>query len=458
MAKMLDIGSHEEQVIGFILLNSDTDNGSTRRPIVEAVERLTQEDFMNESCGLLFRAVREYLLEHGSLPPLLAAKEKALSYENSNFCGLDDARIGEVMTFAAASLPSFDYAVRHIMEESKRNTYAVEASLYADKIAHLDGKRLEEVSEEHCRRLDEIADSRTDEHIGSTLADMGKELLEHIESGKIYERIETGFKTLDKIIDGGFSPGTLNILAARPSVGKTAMMLQMSLNAARNARPALIFSLEMTTVELAKRLYRLENPHKVELDDRETVVRFFDELSGLPLIVCDKGATVDNIVYRIRTLCRRYGIKIVFIDYIGLIARSDGPESIQEYLFLDEISRRLKDVAKKEDIAVVLLAQLNREQAKADTPPRIDHLRGSGGLEQNADVIQLLWRPDNDDREHVELIVGKNRNGAAGDKIQLYFDGAKMKFEEQNPRYSYAGGIEADDEDGYRYLNTGGFE
>lgn len=249
----------------------------------------------------------------------------------------------------------------------------------------------------------------------------------------------TGLADLDKMT-GGLRDGEFVILAARPSIGKTAMALQMFLACADNDVPSAFFSLEMSRQELAERIFcmrggidskRLRSRH---LNDAETdaiirVCETFDHSGGLH--VCDSpNMTVLRIISESRRLKLRHGIRVIYIDYLQLITPED--RRAQRHEQVSTISRRLKLLARELKIPVVCLAQLNRNsEERPDRRPRKSDLRESGSLEQDGDVVMLLHRPDADTEEDnyvVEVIVDKNRNGPTG-PVRVFFRGANMRFE-----------------------------
>lgn len=252
----------------------------------------------------------------------------------------------------------------------------------------------------------------------------------------------SGFPDLDRMTDG-FQPGTLTILAARPSVGKTALALAWTLAAARAGIKTRFVSLEMSTDDLFQRLLamtsgtplmRIRTGRGMVDDDLERIGRQVTSsgLAGLPIEVDDTpGQTITRITATARRAVRRRGVKLLVVDYLQLIA-TDTTRKIQRYELLGEISRRLKLLARECQIPVIALAQLNRgPEDRPDGRPRLSDLRESGNLEQDADVVSLLWKRKDDDSlpvADVGLILAKQRNGATGD-IDLRFRKSCARFE-----------------------------
>lgn len=232
-------------------------------------------------------------------------------------------------------------------------------------------------------------------------------------------KIPTGFEFLDRLTFSGFGPGNLVILSARPSVGKTAVMLQMALTASRAMFPACVYSLEMTCEELAQRLMfstEIVTPKQVaggQVDWHE-VERANAQFEKLPLYLNDTARTLDQIANDITLNNQRGRCSIAFIDYLGLIMSTDSRRPL--YQVIAERTARLKQVAKQCGIPIVLLSQLNRNSAADGRAPELYDLRDSGSIEQDADIVLMLERETHDLNDHrVNMWVRKNRNGKAGD-------------------------------------------
>jgi replicative DNA helicase len=245
--------------------------------------------------------------------------------------------------------------------------------------------------------------------------------------------VETGFVDFDNMT-GGLHENELIILAARPSMGKTALALNIAEYVAAEARVAtLVVSLEMSKLELGDRMLcsRAEvNAHRLR-DGTVTpainakLVEAGAELSKAPLFIDDTpGRTMTEIAAAARRLKRREGLGLVVIDYLQLIEPDNSKDPRQEQVA--RIARRLKGLARELKIPVLCLAQLNRQaEATKDNRPRLSHLRESGAIEQDADVVMFIHREEYyHSREEAELhnmvgkaelIIAKQRNGPVGD-------------------------------------------
>lgn len=232
-------------------------------------------------------------------------------------------------------------------------------------------------------------------------------------------RVPTGLQLLDTLTLSGFGPGNLVILAARPSVGKTAMMLKMARTAAASGFPACVYSLEMMNTELARRLLVTSGTvSPIDLASGnfswEAVELECARYTELPLWFNDKARTIDDIVSGIIAAHSAGICEIAFIDYLGLMRGTDRRMPLNQAI--GEMTARLKRTAKECQIPVVLLCQMNRNIESENRSPQLRDLRDSGSIEQDADIVLMLER-DPEDRRVINVWVRKNRHGKAGDIV-----------------------------------------
>lgn len=254
--------------------------------------------------------------------------------------------------------------------------------------------------------------------------------------------VPTGFSELDEMTHG-LHPGQLVILAARPAVGKSTLALDIARTAAiRHNKPVIFFSLEMGRAEIAMRLLSaesriyLQNMRKGDLSDNDwsRIASVRGEINSAPLYIDDSpNMTLVEIRAKCRRLAKRVGLEMIVIDYIQLMTSGKKVESRQQEV--SEFSRALKLLAKELGVPVIAISQLNRNSEKSENKkPELSHLRESGSLEQDADVVVLLHREDIGNKEHdrageADLIVAKQRNGPTG-TIVVNFLGQFSKFED----------------------------
>lgn len=220
-----------------------------------------------------------------------------------------------------------------------------------------------------------------------------KENKKNTDAGK-RTRVTTGLKQLDFLTYGGWGPGQLIILAARPSVGKTALMLHFAKAAAKSGSPVTIFSLEMTKEELGKRL--LFSTGRVSQKqvatgyiDENGYKPATDELKDLPIYINDESRTLAGILSRIMVSVQKGRCKMALIDYLGLMTIDEtNRQQIKDQLA--RATRELKNIAKRQKIPIILLHQLNRESVKEGRAPQLFDLKDSGSIEQDADIVLML--------------------------------------------------------------------
>lgn len=315
------------------------------------------------------------------------------------------------------------------------------------RLAHLAMRALETADHDGAsERLTECiaavsgVESSADEPI--RLGDAASAALERAEAARIAGTppgIPTGLRDLDRAV-GGLRAPRMYIIAGRPGHGKTALGIQIGAMAASLGHGVAMFSMEMGAVELAqRRLSAVAGVNSQRLDrgehsaaDMPALVAAVEAMQALPFWVDDRAAlTIPQIEQRCRYLQARHGLAVVLVDYLQLaraVGRHDSGEGS-----VAEISKGLKGIAKSLNVAVIALAQLNREcDKRADHRPIRSDLRGSGQIEQDADFIGFLYRPsvykDSEaDQRIAELIVDKNRQGTPG-AIPLDWDGQHQTF------------------------------
>ena len=253
------------------------------------------------------------------------------------------------------------------------------------------------------------------------------------------EGVKTKLIGLDKILNG-LHKTDLILLAARPSMGKTALALNIAANAATTGKTVAIFSLEMSRGQLANRLLstasrvnsqKLNTGHDLGDDDMDKLIVAADELSRLNLYIDDTaGLTMLEMRSKLRRLKQEAGLDLAVIDYLQLMQGGRQENRQQE---ISEISRSLKSLARELDVPILALSQLSRSvEMRAEKKPQLSDLRESGSLEQDADIVLFLYRDEyynkNDENENIaELIIAKNRNGPTT-AIHLQFQKEIMRF------------------------------
>jgi len=262
----------------------------------------------------------------------------------------------------------------------------------------------------------------------------------HRESGKL-RGLATGLKDLDNVL-GGLQKGDLVILAARPSVGKTSLALDMARNIAVKEKVSVgLFSLEMSKEQLVDRLlvaeaqvdlWKMRTGKLSEDEDFSRIGHAMGVLSEAPLFIDDSAiSTVLEMRTKARRLQSEHGLGLIIVDYLQLMeGRADAENRV---LQIAEITRGLKGLAKELNIPVLALSQLSRATEMRSPPiPKLSDLRESGSIEQDADVVlfiyrEELYRPETNRKHIADILISKHRNGPTG-QIQAYFDETKTTF------------------------------
>lgn len=250
-------------------------------------------------------------------------------------------------------------------------------------------------------------------------------------------RITTGFRYIDYCLYGGLKPGQLVVLAARPSVGKTAVMLQMAKAAATAQQPVMVFSLEMTAVELGERmLYSTGKVRPFQLTHGDVPWDDFGQaeiqLAPLPVYINDFSRSLDEIVTRLTQAVKAGRCQVAFIDYLGLMSDAVALSgNVKLYQVIAKITGTLKAVAKRLGIPIVLLSQMNREQVREKRAPELYDLRDSGSIEQDADVVLMLEPKLEEGRILAHL--RKNRSGKRDIAFVLIPNETYSAFDEAEP-------------------------
>ena len=277
----------------------------------------------------------------------------------------------------------------------------------------------------------------------SMIADDVENRIELAKQGKS-AAIPTGISRLDAALCGGFEPGQLIILAARPSVGKTALMLQLARVAAEHDAPGMIFSLEMTELQLGRRMMLSTNLlTREELStgnnlDWDKFNQAASIVASWPITINAKSTQASEIISKITTACLQSKCRIAFIDYLGLIKGGVALKEMTNAQRIGEITKALKICAKRCGIPIILLCQLNREKDKgAGRDPQLTDLRDSGDIEQDADVVLMLdqeQRPVADElggaeeRKIMKNWVRKLREGESDFCIELLPNDTYTRF------------------------------
>ena len=398
--------------------------------VPEAARLLKPDDFYRPEHRLIFKALLELSGQGAAIDVLLV--ESALRKSG------DLKRVTRQYLFGLLPLEYTAARVPYYSELVKENARLRRLEEIGHELA-------DEASRDSAKSAEVLAG--VEKKLLATTADDTREViaakdlfLETIsELDKETSGLATGFYALDKKL-GGLKKSDLIILAARPSMGKTALAMNMAAKVARQ-NTVLVFSLEMSRWQLAWRFYsadshvnatRIQN-RTLTQGEVSALVNSLEQLAELKLHFDDTSSiTLTEIKMKARRIKRKFGLDLIILDYLQLVecGKRYAGNRVQE---VSELSRGLKGLARELDIPILALSQLSRNvEMRAEKRPQLSDLRESGSIEQDADIVLFLYREEYYNREEpsniAELIIAKNRNGATG-SVPLKFEREYVLFD-----------------------------
>ena len=422
----------EKAVLSAILLDNDA--------IHAVVTEVGEEDFYHPSHQMLYRSMVR--LRDENQPVDLTTLAAFLKGEGLLESVGGAVALAEIADYEATPANIIHYAKIVRDRAVKRSLISTASEIVALGYDH--GESADTLLDEAESRIFALSTEKANTSLSSISVEM-HDAVDHIDmlmkrSGEL-TGLSTGFERLDEIT-GGLQRGELFILAARPSMGKTALALNIARNAAVDSQKKVaVFSLETTTRSLVMRMLSSEaqvdftafRSGLISTDAHSRLMAAAGRLSDAKLWIDDSGsATILEMRAKCRRLKSQHGLDLVIVDYLQL-ARGDRHTQSREQEF-SEISRGLKGLAKELDIPVMALSQLNRgpESRKENKRPMLADLRESGAIEQDADIIGFIYRDivyntETEFENLAELIIAKQRNGPTG-TIKLEFVGKYAQF------------------------------
>lgn len=423
----------ESSVLGGILLENEAIN--------RVLEVLTPEDFYRESHRRIFRAMIE-ICDRSEPVDLITLSDFLKAKGDLEVVG-GSAYLASLASAIPTSANIHFYA--RIVREKAIRRYLISAATEIATRGYEDQENVDEYLDEAEKVIFDISEKRVRGSfvmIGEMIRDSIKMVERLYERKEMVTGVPSGFKDLDRLT-AGFQPSDLIVIAGRPSMGKTALCLNIATHAAFGGHGVAVFSLEMAKEQLVLRMLCSEariDHSKVRsgyLADREfpALVMAAGRLAETPIYIDDTPAiSVLELRAKARRLVRDRDKKIglIIVDYLQLMRGSgSAPNREQE---ISEISRSMKALAKELNIPVIAVSQLNRRvEDRGDKRPMMADLRESGAIEQDADVIAFVFREvvyneNVDDPNLAEIIVGKQRNGPTG-TVRLAFFREFTRFE-----------------------------
>jgi len=423
----------EASVLGAILIDNDA--------IVKISDKLMSADFYDVRHQHIYDAVMILYEDRKAIDVLTLSNQlKAMKH-------LDDvggaAYLTELTNFVPAAAHVESYADLVAEKSVRRQLMRVNKELSA--LAQDETKKLKDLIEIAEAELMKVGQQQTKQTVISIeqILETSFERLDALHKDKKKLRgIPTGFKDLDNLL-AGLQRSDLFVLAARPSMGKTAFSLNLAHNVAVQAKESvLIFSLEMSKDQLVDRLLSMESgvdawalrTGNLTDADFEKIAAAMGTLSEAPIYFDDTpGITVSDLRTKARREAHQHPLGLIIVDYLQLMSgggRYGDGNRVQE---ISEISRGLKGVARELNVPVIALSQLSRSvESRPDKIPQLADLRESGAIEQDADVVAFIFRedyynPETERKNITDIMVKKHRNGPT-DNIELYFDKEKQRY------------------------------
>lgn len=408
----------EISVVGSMLINPET--------ISLATEMLRAQDFFNRTYGTIFETMVE-LYESGSgVDPVTLQnrlREKNVPSEVSS-----SDTIGNIVNSVVTSANIKDYM--KIVSEKATLRRIIKANEEIAKRCYQDQEEIDVILNDTEKSIFDLVQHRNTEDL-TPIKKVVSNALDKIEiafqNKGVVTGLATGFTDLD-YRTAGMQPSDLILIAARPSMGKTAFVLNLAQHMAlKSQKGVAIFSLEMSKEQLINRMFSLQSSvdaqklrtGKLNLDEWSKLTRAAAEIGKSKLIIDDTpGITVAEMRSKCRKLKMAGNLDIIIIDYLQLMSGSGRSESRQNEI--SEISRSLKGLARELSVPVIALSQLSRQvEQRPDHRPMLSDLRESGAIEQDADVVMFIYRDDyynkDSDRKGIsEIIIAKQRNGPIG--------------------------------------------
>lgn len=424
----------EKSVLGALLIDRDA--------IVKVVEFLRADHFYDYRHQQIYTAIMN-LYENRKPADLVTVPselKKLKSLEDVGGVSYLTELVNAVPT--AANIEHYAMLIRD--DSIKRNLLTVAGEIGTLVFKEPDVENLLDTSEQ---MLFSVSQDKTHQEVRQVkdILEITFERLDELSKTKGSLRgVPTGLPALDKMLFG-LKKGELIILAARPSVGKSSLAHNILQHAAiKHGKGILLFSLEMGEESIVDRLISAQgdidnwriSTGNLEEEDFEKYSIASGELAEAPIFIDDTpGISVLEMRTKARRLVLEHQIDLIIVDYMQLIRAPQAESRVQE---VSKISQALKNLARELNVPVLALSQLSRavEQRGGDKRPQLSDLRDSGSIEQDADVVMFLYRPDEEDRENLNLLVAKHRNGATGE-MDLYFKGDRTRFFERAKSQSH---------------------
>jgi replicative DNA helicase len=424
----------EASLLGALLIDSEA--------IVKIADSIAARDFYDKRHERIFEAILKLYDRRQAIDVLTLSDQLKNSGHLDSIGG--PSYLTELTNFVPTAAHVEQYA--DIVAQKALRRRLIAASKEITGLGYDESKQLKELIEEAETRLFNVSQQHVKQDVISLEAILAESFdrLDDLHKDKQKIRgVPTGFKDLDNTL-AGFQKSDLIILAARPSMGKTALSLNFAHKiSVQSNQPVLIFSLEMSKEQLVDRLLSMESgvdawalrTGNLTDADFEKIGQAMGTLSEAPIFIDDTPSiSVSDLRTKARREAHRRELGLIIVDYLQLMSSGArfGSESnrVQE---ISEISRGLKGIARELNVPVLALSQLSRSvESRNPQIPQLADLRDSGTIEQDSDVVMFIYReeyynPDTDRKKLADILIKKHRNGPVGG-VELYFDNEKQRF------------------------------
>jgi replicative DNA helicase len=433
----------EASLLGSLLIDGDA--------FIKIVDQIQFDDFYDEKHRMIFSAMHSLYDKRSPIDIL------TMSEQLKNESRLEIIGGASFLTELTNTVPTAAHLEQYaeIVAEKAIRRRLISASQDIADVSTDENKSLQELIEEAESRLFDVSQKHVKQDITSLESILGDSFdrLDDLHRNKGGIRgIPTGLRDLDKLL-AGLQRSDLIVIAARPSMGKTALMLNIALNIATKAKQGsvLVFSLEMSNEQLVDRLlaaeagvdaWKLRTGEGLTDTDFERLSAGMGALAEAPIFIDDtSGITVSDLRTKARRLHHQHPLAAIMVDYLQLMSGGSRfaamANRVQE---ISEISRSLKILARELNVPVIALSQLSRSvESRTPQIPQLADLRESGSIEQDADIVAFLYReeyynPDSGRQNITDILVKKHRNGPVKN-IELYFDRQRQRFRDLDVKH-----------------------
>lgn len=432
----------ETSMLGALLIDADA--------LIKIADAVSPEDFFDDRHKHIYEAIITLYDRHSPIDVLTLADQ----LKSDGF--LDMVGGPSYLTELTNYVPTASHVEQYgeIVAQKALRRRLIGAAQEITELGYNEGHGLRELIEEAETRLFEVSQRQIKNDIISleTILEESFDRLDelHKDKGKL-RGVPTGFKDLDATL-AGFQRSDLIILAARPSMGKTALALNLAHNVALQSQmPVLVFSLEMSKEQLVDRMLSMESgvdawalrTGNLSDSDFEKISHAMGTLGEAPIYIDDTPSiTVSELRTKARREAHKHPIGLIVVDYLQLMSGGgrygDSNNRVQE---ISEISRGLKSIARELSVPLLALSQLSRSvESRNPQIPQLADLRESGSIEQDADVVAFIYRedyynPETERKNITDILIKKHRNGPVGN-AELYFDRDKQRFRSLDSKHT----------------------